>query len=134
MYVFAFVSFFRTGDKTELFNDLTDFPLIKKRKDEIQEVTDKIQIHLQEIRKILKNPSIQYVTVSGQEVMSNVLLFCVCLSQSRKSVLKCKQKSEDRMKVCFQIFSFVPWKYNVILCFGKNYFNNSILCVYLLSW
>uniref|UniRef100_A0A7N5JP88 DNA mismatch repair protein MSH3 n=1 Tax=Ailuropoda melanoleuca TaxID=9646 RepID=A0A7N5JP88_AILME len=59
----------KTGDKTELFKDLTDFPLIKKRKDEIQEVTDKIQIHLQEIRKILKNPSIRYVTVSGQEFM-----------------------------------------------------------------
>lgn len=62
-------SYFRNGDKTELFNDLSDFPLIKKRKDEIQEVTEKIQIHLQDIRKILKNPSAQYVTVSGQEVM-----------------------------------------------------------------
>lgn len=62
-------SYFRNGDKTELFNDLSDFPLIKKRKDEIQEVTEKIQIHLQDIQKILKNPSAQYVTVSGQEVM-----------------------------------------------------------------
>ncbi|XP_034870642.1 DNA mismatch repair protein Msh3 isoform X3 [Mirounga leonina] len=62
----------KTGNKTELFKDLTDFPLIKKRKEEIQEVTDKIQIHLQEIRKILKNPSIQYVTVSGQEFMIEV--------------------------------------------------------------
>uniref|UniRef100_A0A8C0JI70 DNA mismatch repair protein MSH3 n=1 Tax=Canis lupus dingo TaxID=286419 RepID=A0A8C0JI70_CANLU len=60
------------GDKTELFKDLTDFPLIKKRKDEIQEVTDKIQMHLQEIRKILKNPSLQYVTVSGQEFMIEI--------------------------------------------------------------
>ncbi|XP_064452366.1 DNA mismatch repair protein Msh3 isoform X3 [Mirounga angustirostris] len=62
----------KTGNKTELFKDLTDFPLIKKRKEEIQEVTDKIQIHLQEIRKILKNPSVQYVTVSGQEFMIEV--------------------------------------------------------------
>ncbi|XP_045427627.1 DNA mismatch repair protein Msh3 isoform X2 [Pipistrellus kuhlii] len=62
----------KIGDKTELFKDLSDFPLIKKRKDEIQEVTDKIQIHLQEIRKILKNPSAQYVTVSGQEFMIEV--------------------------------------------------------------
>lgn len=68
-------SYFRIGDKTELFKDLSDFPLIKKRKDEIQEVTEKIQVHLQEIRKILKNPSAQYVTVSGQEVMSNLLSF-----------------------------------------------------------
>ncbi|XP_077722647.1 DNA mismatch repair protein Msh3 isoform X1 [Canis aureus] len=62
----------KIGDKTELFKDLTDFPLIKKRKDEIQEVTDKIQMHLQEIRKILKNPSLQYVTVSGQEFMIEI--------------------------------------------------------------
>uniref|UniRef100_A0A2K6FT88 DNA mismatch repair protein MSH3 n=1 Tax=Propithecus coquereli TaxID=379532 RepID=A0A2K6FT88_PROCO len=62
----------KIGDKTELFKDLSDFPLIKKRKDEIQEVTDKIQIHLQEIRKILKNPSAQYVTVSGQEFMIEI--------------------------------------------------------------
>ena len=70
---------FRTGDKTELFKDLSDFPLIKKRKDEIQGVTDKIQIHLQEIRKILKNPSAQYVTVSGQEVMLKFLFALVFL-------------------------------------------------------
>ncbi|KAI4570077.1 hypothetical protein MJT46_007371 [Ovis ammon polii x Ovis aries] len=62
----------KTGDKTELFKDLSDFPLIKKRKDEIQDVTNKIQTHLQEIRKILKNPSAQYVTVSGQEFMIEV--------------------------------------------------------------
>uniref|UniRef100_A0A8C3WW70 DNA mismatch repair protein MSH3 n=1 Tax=Catagonus wagneri TaxID=51154 RepID=A0A8C3WW70_9CETA len=62
----------KNGDKTELFKDLSDFPVIKKRKDEIQEVTDKIQTHLQEIRKILKNPSAQYVTVSGQEFMIEV--------------------------------------------------------------
>uniref|UniRef100_A0A8C5L7S5 DNA mismatch repair protein MSH3 n=1 Tax=Jaculus jaculus TaxID=51337 RepID=A0A8C5L7S5_JACJA len=62
----------KIGDKTELFKDLSDFPLIKKRKDEIQEVIDNIQIHLQEIRKILKLPSIQYVTVSGQEFMIEV--------------------------------------------------------------
>ncbi|XP_013368469.1 PREDICTED: DNA mismatch repair protein Msh3 [Chinchilla lanigera] len=62
----------KIGDKTELFKDLSDFPLIKKRKDEIQEVIVKIQTHLQEIRKILKNPSAQYVTVSGQEFMIEV--------------------------------------------------------------
>uniref|UniRef100_A0A8D2A4N2 DNA mismatch repair protein MSH3 n=1 Tax=Sus scrofa TaxID=9823 RepID=A0A8D2A4N2_PIG len=62
----------KNGDKTELFKDLSDFPVIKKRKDEIQEVTNKIQTHLQEIRKILKNPSAQYVTVSGQEFMIEV--------------------------------------------------------------
>ena len=84
MYVFEFFIFFRNGDKTELFKDLSDFPVIKKRKDGIQEVTNKIQTHLQEIRKILKNPSAQYVTVSGQEVMSNTLLFCISFSQVEK--------------------------------------------------
>ncbi|KAM9694701.1 DNA mismatch repair protein Msh3 [Trichechus inunguis] len=70
----------KIGDKTELFKDLSDFPLIKKRKDEIQEVTNKIQIHLQEIRRVLKNPSAQYVTVSGQEYMieiKNSALSCI---------------------------------------------------------
>uniref|UniRef100_A0A8C4KZW7 DNA mismatch repair protein MSH3 n=1 Tax=Equus asinus asinus TaxID=83772 RepID=A0A8C4KZW7_EQUAS len=62
----------KIGDKTELFKDLSDFPLIKKRKDEIQEVTHRIQIHLQEIRKIIKNPSAQYVAVSGQEFLIEV--------------------------------------------------------------
>ncbi|XP_055968438.1 DNA mismatch repair protein Msh3 [Sorex fumeus] len=70
----------KTGNKTELFKDLSDFPLIKKRKDEIKDVTDKIQLHLQEIRKILKNPCAQYVTVSGQEFMieiKNSALSCI---------------------------------------------------------
>ncbi|CAO2593009.1 DNA mismatch repair protein Msh3, partial [Lemmus lemmus] len=62
----------KAGDKTELFKDLSDFPLIKKRKDEIQEVTQSIQMHLQELRKILKLPSLQYVTVSGQEFMIEI--------------------------------------------------------------
>ncbi|XP_055242125.2 DNA mismatch repair protein Msh3 isoform X2 [Gorilla gorilla gorilla] len=62
----------KVGDKTELFKDLSDFPLIKKRKDEIQGVIDEIRMHLQEIRKILKNPSAQYVTVSGQEFMIEI--------------------------------------------------------------
>lgn len=81
--IFIFL-FSRIGDKTELFKDLSDFPLIKRRKDEIQGVTDKIQIHLQEIRKILKNPSAQYVTVSGQEVMSDILLFCISFLKVEK--------------------------------------------------
>ncbi|XP_027257545.1 DNA mismatch repair protein Msh3 isoform X3 [Cricetulus griseus] len=62
----------KVGDKTELFKDLTDFPLIKKRKDEIQEVTQSIQMHLQELRKMLNRPSLQYVTVSGQEFMIEI--------------------------------------------------------------
>ncbi|XP_076783064.1 LOW QUALITY PROTEIN: DNA mismatch repair protein Msh3 [Arvicanthis niloticus] len=62
----------KVGDKTELFKDLSDFPLIKRRKNEIQEVIHSIQMHLQELRKILKLPSLQYVTVSGQEFMIEI--------------------------------------------------------------
>ncbi|CAH6787513.1 Msh3 [Phodopus roborovskii] len=62
----------KVGDKTELFKDLSDFPLIKKRKDEIQDVIQSIQMHLQELRKILNRPSLQYVTVSGQEFMIEI--------------------------------------------------------------
>ncbi|KAM5300159.1 DNA mismatch repair protein Msh3 [Ctenodactylus gundi] len=62
----------KIGDKTELFKDLSDFPLIRKRKDEIQDVTNKIQAHLQEIRGVLGSPRAQYVTVSGQEFLIEV--------------------------------------------------------------
>uniref|UniRef100_A0A8D0G6W9 DNA mismatch repair protein MSH3 n=1 Tax=Sphenodon punctatus TaxID=8508 RepID=A0A8D0G6W9_SPHPU len=41
----------KTGDKTELLKDLTDFPIIRKRKDEMQDIRSQIQLHLQEITK-----------------------------------------------------------------------------------
>nr|XP_034955677.1 DNA mismatch repair protein Msh3 isoform X6 [Zootoca vivipara] len=56
----------KSGDKTQLFKDLEEFPLIRKRKDEIQEVHYQIQLHLQDIRIMLNCPSKDYVTVSGQ--------------------------------------------------------------------
>ncbi|XP_078009274.1 LOW QUALITY PROTEIN: DNA mismatch repair protein Msh3 [Phascolarctos cinereus] len=62
----------KIGDKTELFKDLTDFPSISKRKEEIQVVTTKINLHLQEIRRVLKNPSAHYKTVLGQEFLIEV--------------------------------------------------------------
>ncbi|XP_075693889.1 DNA mismatch repair protein Msh3 [Rhinoderma darwinii] len=70
----------KAGNKTDLFNDLTDFPKIKVRKAEIQDVISQIQGHLQEIRHILRNPSLSYTTVSGQEFLievKNPLLSCV---------------------------------------------------------
>ncbi|KAI4898341.1 hypothetical protein NFI96_024575, partial [Prochilodus magdalenae] len=57
----------KTGNKTELFADLTDFPVIRERKDEIQAVLSDITEHRRELRLILRNPSLDYVTVSGQE-------------------------------------------------------------------
>ncbi|CAN0306383.1 unnamed protein product [Bubo scandiacus] len=62
----------KTGDKTQLFKDLTDFPVIQKKKEEILDVLSKIQLHLTDIRKQIKNPSAEYVTVSGQEFMIEV--------------------------------------------------------------
>lgn len=71
-FTFAFL-LDRAGDKTQLFKDLTDFPAIRKKKEEIQDVLSKIQLHLPDIRKQIKNPSAEYVTVSGQEVLWGLL-------------------------------------------------------------
>ncbi|XP_017661720.1 PREDICTED: DNA mismatch repair protein Msh3 isoform X8 [Lepidothrix coronata] len=62
----------KTGDKTQLFKDLTDFPVIRKKKEDIQGVLSKIQLHLPDIRKQIKNPFAEYVTVSGQEFLIEV--------------------------------------------------------------
>uniref|UniRef100_A0A5F8HCN3 DNA mismatch repair protein MSH3 n=1 Tax=Monodelphis domestica TaxID=13616 RepID=A0A5F8HCN3_MONDO len=62
----------KIGDKTELFKDLSDFPSISTRKEEIQMVTAKVNLHLQEIRRLLKNPSVHYKTVLGQEFLIEV--------------------------------------------------------------
>uniref|UniRef100_A0A803XNJ1 DNA mismatch repair protein MSH3 n=1 Tax=Meleagris gallopavo TaxID=9103 RepID=A0A803XNJ1_MELGA len=62
----------KTGDKTQLFKDLTDFPVIRNKKEEILDVLSKIQLHLLEIREQIKNPSAEYVTVSGQEFLVEV--------------------------------------------------------------
>ncbi|XP_077203599.1 DNA mismatch repair protein Msh3 isoform X3 [Paroedura picta] len=62
----------KTGDKTQLFRDLKNFPIIKKRKDEIEAVLYQMQLHLQDIRKKLNGLSVNYVTVSGQEFQIEV--------------------------------------------------------------
>uniref|UniRef100_UPI00398ECC4E DNA mismatch repair protein Msh3 n=1 Tax=Pristiophorus japonicus TaxID=55135 RepID=UPI00398ECC4E len=62
----------KTGDKTQLFTDLTDFPIIQERKQEIQDVLSQLQEHRREIRLILKKPSLDYITVSGQEFLIEV--------------------------------------------------------------
>ncbi|XP_054842632.1 DNA mismatch repair protein Msh3 [Eublepharis macularius] len=62
----------KIGDKTQLFKDLKKFPIIKKRKDEIEAVHHQIQLHLQDIRKKLNGLSVDYVTVSGQEFQVEV--------------------------------------------------------------
>ncbi|XP_038661311.1 DNA mismatch repair protein Msh3 isoform X1 [Scyliorhinus canicula] len=62
----------KTGDKTQLFTDLNEFPVIQQLKLEIQNVLSKLQEHRREIRLILRKPSLDYVTVSGQEFLIEV--------------------------------------------------------------
>ncbi|XP_066511228.1 DNA mismatch repair protein Msh3 isoform X2 [Hoplias malabaricus] len=62
----------KTGNKTELFVDLTDFPIIRERKDEIQAVLSEIMEHRRELCLILRKPSLDYTTVSGQEFLIEV--------------------------------------------------------------
>ncbi|XP_048045178.1 DNA mismatch repair protein Msh3 isoform X2 [Megalobrama amblycephala] len=62
----------KTGNKTEMFVDLTDFPVIQKRKEEIQSVLSDIMEHRREVRLVLKNPSLDYTTVSGQQFLIEV--------------------------------------------------------------
>uniref|UniRef100_A0AAY4C5E5 DNA mismatch repair protein MSH3 n=1 Tax=Denticeps clupeoides TaxID=299321 RepID=A0AAY4C5E5_9TELE len=62
----------KKGSKTELFTDLSDFPAIQERKDEMQAVLAEILSHRTEIRQTLRNPSLDYVTVSGQEFLIEV--------------------------------------------------------------
>ena len=61
----------RTGDRTGLFTDRERFPKVFAVKDDINSVVEKIRTHRGELRKQLRMPSLDYVTVSGQEV-------CMC--------------------------------------------------------
>ncbi|XP_078107204.1 LOW QUALITY PROTEIN: DNA mismatch repair protein Msh3 [Sander vitreus] len=62
----------KSGNKTELFSDLSSFPVLQERREQIQTVIDEIQDHRQEIRLTLKAPALDYTTVSGQEFLIEV--------------------------------------------------------------
>uniref|UniRef100_A0A8C4NFI4 MutS homolog 3 (E. coli) n=1 Tax=Eptatretus burgeri TaxID=7764 RepID=A0A8C4NFI4_EPTBU len=62
----------REGDKTQLFVNLDEFPQIRKRKQEIEEVFMGLRDHRKELRVVLRSPSADYVTVSGQEFLIEV--------------------------------------------------------------
>jgi len=66
----------RLGNKTELFSDLSGFPVLQERTKQIQTVLGEIQEHLKDIRLMLKAPALDYTTVSGQEVPP--LFVCMC--------------------------------------------------------
>lgn len=65
----------RSGNKTELFSDLSAFPVLQERRDQIQTVLSEIQDHRREVRVTLRAPTLEYTTVSGQEVVSE----CLCV-------------------------------------------------------
>nr|XP_046243833.1 DNA mismatch repair protein Msh3 isoform X2 [Scatophagus argus] len=62
----------KSGNKTELFSDLSGFPVLRERKDQIQAVVSEILNHRKEIRLVLKAPALDYTTVSGQEFLIEV--------------------------------------------------------------
>uniref|UniRef100_A0A667WY98 DNA mismatch repair protein MSH3 n=1 Tax=Myripristis murdjan TaxID=586833 RepID=A0A667WY98_9TELE len=62
----------KSGDKTELFSDLSSFPVLQERRQQIQTVLNDIQDHRKDIRLALRAPTLDYTTVSGQEFLIEV--------------------------------------------------------------
>lgn len=62
----------KLGNKTELFSDLSGFPVLQERTEQIQTVLCEIQDHRKDIRLMLKAPTLDYTTVSGQEFLIEV--------------------------------------------------------------
>ncbi|XP_070689505.1 DNA mismatch repair protein Msh3 [Pempheris klunzingeri] len=62
----------KSGNKTELFSDLSGFPVLQERREQIQTVLTEIQHHRKEIRLTLKAPALDYTAVSGQEYLIEV--------------------------------------------------------------
>lgn len=62
----------KSGNKTELFSDLSGFPVLQERKEQIQAVINEIHDHRREIRLTLKSPALDYTSVSGQEFLIEV--------------------------------------------------------------
>ncbi|XP_049907976.1 DNA mismatch repair protein Msh3 [Epinephelus moara] len=62
----------KSGNKTELFSDLSGFPVLQERREQIQSVLNEIQDHRKEIRLTLKAPALDYTSVSGQEFLIEV--------------------------------------------------------------
>ncbi|XP_041644145.1 DNA mismatch repair protein Msh3 isoform X2 [Cheilinus undulatus] len=62
----------KSGNKTELFSDLSGFPVLQERREQIQAVLQEIQDHRKEVRLTLRSPALDYTTVSGQEFLIEV--------------------------------------------------------------
>ncbi|XP_078718377.1 DNA mismatch repair protein Msh3 [Lampetra fluviatilis] len=62
----------KEGDKTRLFTDLTGFPRMRRRSEEIRAVLEELREHRTEVRRTLRSPAADYATVSGQEFLIEV--------------------------------------------------------------
>ncbi|KAM6965383.1 DNA mismatch repair protein Msh3, partial [Aplochiton taeniatus] len=62
----------KAGDKKELFSDLSRFPVLLERREQIQAVLAEIQEHRRDVRRTLRSPALDYSTVSGQEFLIEV--------------------------------------------------------------
>ena len=58
----------REGNKTSLFCDTSTYPGVVRCESDITKVLGQIHDHRKEIRRILRKPTLEYVTVSGLEV------------------------------------------------------------------
>ncbi|XP_068167936.1 DNA mismatch repair protein Msh3 isoform X2 [Antennarius striatus] len=62
----------KSGNKTELFSELSSFPVLQKRSEQIHAVVSEIYSNLKEVRLTLKAPALDYTSVSGQEFLIEV--------------------------------------------------------------
>ncbi|KAK0137215.1 DNA mismatch repair protein Msh3 [Merluccius polli] len=62
----------KSGDKKELFSDLSDFPALRERRAQIQSVLDEVRDHRKDVRVALRVPALDYTTVSGLEFLIEV--------------------------------------------------------------
>ncbi len=62
------ISTFRTGDKSNMFSDESDFQELTQCKKDIQNTMQQIRDHRREVRLALRMPSLDYTTVLGTEV------------------------------------------------------------------
>ncbi|PWN47643.1 hypothetical protein IE53DRAFT_238042 [Violaceomyces palustris] len=62
----------RSNDKANLFVDQDRYPKVQQAKDNIAIVEEELKQHLKELRKVLKRPSLEFVSVSGVEYLVEV--------------------------------------------------------------
>ena len=60
----------RDSDKSNLFVDDSTYPAVCQCKQDIEDVRAEIKDHRREVRLALRMPAVDYVTVSGIEVMT----------------------------------------------------------------